>query len=234
MLGVVASAIYLPDLVAAFGGDPSELPPWFPAVAVLQSSLMLALAAAAGAVLAPTLGLRAPVAEAVASSRPAGPAFRSQLLPGLAGAVFGTVLLLALSAVTPEAIAALEDQFNPPLWLRVLYGGITEEVLLRWGMMTAIVWAGWRFIQRRSGPPRPAVVWTAIVASALLFGVGHLPVAGDLVGSLTLPVVVYVVLGNAAFGIVAGWLYWKKGLEAAILAHIGTHVGVVALSALFS
>ena len=232
MLGVVASVVYLPDLFAAFGQDPSEFPLWLPAVAVLQSSLLLALAAAAGAALAPKVGLHAPIAEALASSRPAGPAVRSQLLPGLAGAAFGTVLLLALGAVAPDAIAALEGQFDPPLWLRVLYGGITEEVLIRWGVMTAVVWVGWRFVQRRDGSPRPAVVWTAIIVSALLFGAGHLPVAAELTGSLTLPVVVYVVLGNSAFGIVAGWLYWKKGLEAAFFAHVGTHVGVVAFTAL--
>ena len=44
----------------------------------------------------------------------------------------------------------------------------------------------------------------------------------------------YVVLGNSAFGVVAGWLYWRHGLEAAVLAHAGTHLGVVALAALAS
>jgi membrane protease YdiL (CAAX protease family) len=29
------------------------------------------------------------------------------------------------------------------------------------------------------------------------------------------------------FGLVAGFLYWKKGLEAAIIAHITTHVVLV-------
>ena len=232
MLGAVAAAVSLPDMVAMLGDDPSSLPAWLPVVVAAQSGVMVAVAAAAGAFLASKVGLHAPVAEAAASGRPVGPALRPQLLPGLAGAVFGTALLLALGAVAPDAISALEGRFDPPFWVRVLYGGVTEEVLVRWGVMTAAVWAGWRFVQRRDGAPRPGVVWTAVVASALLFGAGHLPTAAALTGPLTLPVVVYVVLGNSAFGLVAGWLYWRKGLEAAVLAHVGTHVGVVALAAL--
>lgn len=234
MLGAVAMAAYLPSLLAAFGDGLPALPSWLPVAAAAQSSVLVAVCAALGAALAPALDLHAPVAEAVASRRPVSPALRPQLLPGLAGAVFGTALLLMAEAVAPDAITALEGQFAPPLWVRVLYGGITEEVLVRWGVMTALVWAGWRFVQRRDGVPRPGVVWAAIVGSALLFGAGHLPTAAGLIGPLSLPVIVYVVLANSVFGLVAGWLYWRKGLEAAILAHIGTHVGVVTLAALFS
>ena len=37
-------------------------------------------------------------------------------------------------------------------------------------------------------------------------------------------VVAYVTLGNAMFGVIAGYLYWRRGLEAAIGAHIVAHV----------
>jgi membrane protease YdiL (CAAX protease family) len=36
----------------------------------------------------------------------------------------------------------------------------------------------------------------------------------------------YVLAGNTVFGIVAGYLYWRWGLETAILAHAGAHVVV--------
>lgn len=233
MTGAVAMAAYLPNLLAAFGGDPLELPRWLPAAAAAQSGVLLAVGAALGAALAPALDLHAPAAEALAARRPVGPALRPQWVPGLAGAALGTALLLVAGAAAPDAVAALEGEYDPPLWVRVLYGGITEEVLLRWGMMTALVWVGWRFVQRRGGRPGPGIVWAAIVGSSLLFGAGHLPTAALLVGSLSLPVVVYVVFVNAAFGLVAGWLYWRIGLEAAVLAHIGTHVGVAVATAIF-
>jgi membrane protease YdiL (CAAX protease family) len=64
----------------------------------------------------------------------------------------------------------------------------------------------------------------AIVVSALVFAAGHLPAASILVGSLTAPIVAYVLMANTLFGIAFGWLYWRYGLEAAIVAHALTHV----------
>ncbi len=34
----------------------------------------------------------------------------------------------------------------------------------------------------------------------------------------------FVIVGNSAFGLIAGYLYWKKGLESAMLAHMLAHV----------
>ncbi len=68
----------------------------------------------------------------------------------------------------------------------------------------------------------------AIVGSALLFGAGHLPIAAMLAGGLTLPLTLYVITGNSIFGIVAGFLYWRRGLEAAIIAHMSVHVVLIA------
>jgi membrane protease YdiL (CAAX protease family) len=106
----------------------------------------------------------------------------------------------------------------------VLYGGVTEELLLRWGLMTVLVWLTWRFLQRRSGTPQPIYIWLAIVVSALLFGAGHLPATAMQVGELTGYAVLFVIGVNATFGLLFGYLYWRYGLEAAIIAHVTAHV----------
>jgi membrane protease YdiL (CAAX protease family) len=67
------------------------------------------------------------------------------------------------------------------LLLGVLYGGIVEELMLRWRFMTLLVWIGWRLFQRDEGLPSPAIVWTAIILAALLFGLSHLPALAGLV-----------------------------------------------------
>ena len=234
MLGVVAMAFYLPDMLRAFGEDQVAPPAWLPIAFVVQYGLFVALFSAIGAAVARTLGLRAPVAEAIASGGRIGPALRPQVVPGVIGGVLGSVALVLAAAFAPDAITALEGQWDPPLWLRVLYGGITEEVLMRWGVMTGLVWLGWRFVQRRDAPPGPAVVWSAIVGSSLLFGVGHLPAAAALVGTLSGSVVIYILLANSVFGLIAGWLYWKWGLSAAVIAHVGAHVGAMSVTALMS
>jgi hypothetical protein len=218
------------------GAPALELPP--PALlkvaSVVQSAVIVTLAALAGVWLAGRVGLHAPAAEAAARGERFFRALRPQIGPGvLAGLAAGIAIagswIVAQPFLTPEFVGRAQD-FNKitPHAVRLLYGGITEEVLLRWGVMTFLVWAAWRLGQKGAGPPKPAFFAGAIVLSAVIFGAGHLPVASMLNGGLTTPVVIYVVTGNAIFGLVAGWLYWKKGLEAAIVAHMSTHLVLIA------
>jgi hypothetical protein len=152
------------------------------------------------------------------------PALKPQILPGFTAGVLGGLLLFASLRLSPAAIAALQDQFTPPLYARMLYGGFTEEVLLRWGLMAAFTWLAWRFFQGKRGAVNPGLTWLAMAVSALLFGVGHLPVASYLIGSLSGPVVFFVVGLNATFGVLFGWLFWRRGLESAMIAHAVTHL----------
>ncbi len=55
----------------------------------------------------------------------------------------------------------------------------------------------------------------------------HLPVAFTLSTEVTIPLVAYIILGNAAFGFIAGYLYWKRGLECAIGAHMIAHITMI-------
>jgi membrane protease YdiL (CAAX protease family) len=194
------------------------------AASFFQSALLVALAVWGGVALAPAVGLRAPAFEAAALRRPIMPALKPLILPGLIAGVPGGLVLFASLRFSPAPIAALQGQFTPPLYARVLYGGITEEVLLRWGLMTLFTWLTWRFVQRRSGAVKVGLVWLAIAASALLFGAGHLPLAHFLIGSLNGPVILFVVGVNAAFGLLFGWLYWRCGLESAMIAHAVAHL----------
>ena len=55
----------------------------------------------------------------------------------------------------------------------------------------------------------------------------HLPLASALEVAFTLPIIAFIVLANSLFGLIAGYLYWQKGLEAAIIAHMSTHIVIV-------
>jgi membrane protease YdiL (CAAX protease family) len=106
---------------------------------------------------------------------------------------------------------------------KLLYGGVTEEILMRWGLMSALIWLPWRFLQRRNGPPRTAYVVGGVVVAALLFGLGHLPAVVAMGAELNPTVVAHILVGNTLPGILFGVLYWRWGLEAAILAHALAH-----------
>jgi membrane protease YdiL (CAAX protease family) len=225
MVGPAAiTAMVLPQLLAQMQ-VPLPAPLWVISLAGLaQSALVLALAVWAGVRLAPSVGLRAPAFEAVVTGRPIGPALRSQLLSGLIVGVLGGILLFAAFRYAPGAVAELQDRFTIPIAARVLYGGVTEELLLRWGLMTALVWLAWRFAQQRHGSVRAGVVWTAIAVTALVFAAGHLPAASVLLGTMDVPVVAFVIGVNTTSGLLFGYLFWRHGLESAMIAHATAHV----------
>jgi membrane protease YdiL (CAAX protease family) len=223
MFGAVSvTVMVLPQLSAELT---LPAPLWLIALAgVLQSGLLLALATWAGVALTPTVGFRAPLFEAAATRRPIPTELWSQLRAGVYAGVPAGLALLMFTRFSPSEIARLAGRFEPPLLARLLYGGITEEVLLRWGVMTSFTWLMWRLLQRPGEAVRPAYVSFAIVASALVFGLGHLPAAHFLLGGLTPSTLSWVIGVNTSFGLLFGWLFWRRGLESAMIAHATTHL----------
>ena len=211
----------------------TEVPTFTPALKLLsliQPAVLLAVAVLVGVALASKVGLSSPVAEAAASGGDWVSAFKPQIIPGIVGGLAGGISLVLIAAVlkpflSPEVLARLGEYGKVlPLPTRLLYGGIIEELLLRWGVMTLLVWAAWRLFQKGRGQPKPAYFVGAILVSTLMFAIGHLPVAFLLFPEPTLALIVFALVGNSAFGLIAGYLYWKKGLESAMIAHALTHV----------
>ncbi len=190
----------------------------------LQTAVLLGLCVALGVALAPRVGLAAPAVSAWLQGQPVAPVLRRQWVPGLLGGLAGAVWLWGLSLVAPDVLRPSDPAGAATLWVKLLYGGLTEELMVRWGVMSLLLWLGWRLAQRGHGAPGSGVTAMAVVGSALLFALGHLPAAQAIAGGLTPSVVVFVLVGNTAFGLVAGWLYARRGLEAAILAHVLTHM----------
>ena len=233
-LEALIRAVPLPE-----GTPPPELPPmWlFKILSLIQPTVIVTVAVLVGVALAAKVGLHAPAAEAAANSEDLLAKLKPQIVPGaIAGVLSGVVLVLSWVIAKPFFTAEFihrAEEFNKlmPAITRFLYGGFTEEILLRWGFMTFLVWAAWRLFQKGVGVPKPAYVVAAIVVSALVFGIGHLPIASMLAGGLSMPLVIYVVTANSIFGLVAGFLYWRRGLESAIIAHIFAHA--VLISAIY-
>lgn len=243
MLGVLS--FLLVDLKALVSLMPlpegTEVPDlnWaFKLLSLIQPSVLVGLATLIGVGLASKVGLHAPAAEAFAKRKAVLSSLLPQILPGILGGVvggagivaiaFGTRALLPLDAAT--RISQLGEVL--PLPTRFLYGGLTEEVLFRWGMMTLLVWLAWKFLQKSEARPRGVYVVAAIVITSVTFAIGHLPLALLIIPNPTPVLLAFIVFGNSFFGLVAGLLYWKRGLESAMIAHIITHVVLFASSLL--
>jgi hypothetical protein len=194
---------------------------------VVQTLATVAIAAAAGTVLAPRVGLGAPFFEALVAGEPLWPALRPQLLPALGLSVAGALLFLAVyygffvRRLDPGSVHAIDELRNRiGIWGRVLYGGVVEEVLMRWGLMTVLVWLGALLV----GQPSAGVMWAAILLSGVLFGLGHAP-GYIAAGCKPTPIFFAAILFlNLWAGTIFAWLYWHYGLEAAMIGHALFHV----------
>lgn len=229
LTGVVAIGLLAASQLSNASGAPDLPPAVLAGLSALTPTLLLLVAAAAGALTAPRLGLRSHVYAKAADGSPVFAALRPQLpLALLLGFGLG-VLLIGLDLLfTPFVEGTLVRQQEElggaaNLLVRMLYGGITEEILLRWGLMSLVAWLLWRLFQRRGGAPNPSLVWAAVAVSALLFGLGHLPAAAA-TEQVTAAVLLRILLLNGIPALVFGWLYWRRSLEAAMVSHATIHV----------
>jgi len=106
----------------------------------------------------------------------------------------------------------------------VFYGGIVEEVMVRLFLMTLIVWV-LSFIFKKNGNTIPlSFYWIGITLAALIFSAGHLPATEALYGELTALLIVRSFMLNGILAVFFGYLFWKKGLEYAMIAHMMVHI----------
>lgn len=152
-------------------------------------------------------------------------------------AASGAAASIALVALDFTLFKSVRDEFEkkgvkePEVWkslLACLYGGFAEEVLIRLGLQTLLAAGIRRLLKQRAVPPTGATMWPAILLSNVGFGAGHLPATRAMV-PLTPKVVARALVLNSVVGVLCGYLYWKKGLEAGMIAHgsadVVLHVG---------
>lgn len=237
----VATALLFPYLLAlkpgalALAAAAMHVPPAaVVALQSLQNGVIYFLLAWAGLKLGAPLGLGAPWLGAVlyGRARPASSAWlRAALLGTAAGllvvgaiGLFGAPFDEPASASHPSPAMAAKGLLASP------YGAIVEEVGLRVFVMGL---AAWLLARLCGGEAKPWIMLAAIVFAALVFGAGHLPMAAQL-APLTAGLVARIVAYNALAGLVFGWLYWKRGLEHAMLAHFAADVVLHVLSPLLA
>ena len=253
-IGFIGAAPYLLPLLeqahrqAVAKGLAAQPPRDVPSLAVgvaaqlIQLSLLVMFASWVGSRLAPKTGLEAPFLLAWLEKRTPARSFASGVpLALLLGGIFSALILAINLFASPHLPEALRQPVLPAMSVgrqllelgkgasSAFYGGIVEEILLRWGLLSALA-----ALFKKLGTTPVATFWCANAFSALLFGAGHLPAVAMLGVALTPLVIAYVVLANALAGLVCGWLFWKRGLETAMVAHAAGDVCLHALPLLFA
>ena len=146
---------------------------------------------------------------------------------GIIGGVISGVMLTLIGMVfypmLPLEFIELAGTLKPTLLARFLYGGLTEEILMRFGLMSFVIW----LLSKIFKTINTKIYWIGILIAAVLFALGHFPIAFQAVSNPSGLLLSYILIGNLIGGVIFGWLYWKKGLETACIAHIFTHIVMV-------
>lgn len=204
----------------------------------LQYAILLAISILIGIGCAYRVGLSSHLIDHWVFHTAKSPSFAVEMKWSLGvGAAAALVLFLLDRLMQPALPEALRTANTEPSWLNLLtamfYGGITEEILLRWGLMSLLVWIAWKSLKQGVTLPSQGIYQSAIVLAALVFGLLHLPATAAIV-PLTPVVIIRALLLNGIVGIAFGWLFWQYSLEAAMLAHISVHAFTFVLSGLLA
>jgi membrane protease YdiL (CAAX protease family) len=183
----------------------------------VQALVLCAIASWVGLRLGRRSGLDAPLLRAwvCRESLPSRAGLGLSALLGVAAAAVVLVMAIGLQPVVPAGLAPVARW---KLLLAAFYGGIAEEVMARLFILTLVAWLLERLRGAREGGMPRWVAWSAIVVSSLLFAAGHLPTALAALGPTPLVIARTFAL-NTIPGMLFGWLYWRRGLEHAMLAH---------------
>ena len=194
--------------------------------------LLYSVLGGVGLALANRIGLGMPFVEGWARREPIWFRFRTIVAIAWIAAVGLNLLSLFLHTVVFDpplhamlqklGITISEAAQTPPVYgfLAALSAGINEETLYRLFGLSLLAWLGGIFIHDSDGRPKSIVFWTANVLFALAFGAAHLSAQTAIGLPLNSLVVVATLVLNSLGGLIFGWLFWKFGLESAMLGHI--------------
>lgn len=228
LLALLGVAAVVPYSLTLQGIEELPLPLWLIfALAILQSALLFSIVIGMGLWLGSKIGMGAPHLRRMLSGEPdAWTALRKRLPLSIGLGLAAALLIILMDSLVflPLSPTALGSASAPPPWQGLLasfYGGISEELLMRLGLMTILMWAFTRIARRPE--PSAATAWASITIAALLFGLGHLP-ATAAIAPLTGVVIARALVLNGIGGMAFGWLYWQHGLLPAIAAHFSADI----------
>jgi Type II CAAX prenyl endopeptidase Rce1-like len=241
---LVATLAMLPFSITLLKQMDVNLPPGFLPIVLAVSVVIEMLLSAAMIVLGVWLGPKLDMGRLFEANagRSDAPVWRRIWdrfgLPLSIGIALGAIMVVSLSHLEISG-SKNKEITTPNAWeglLGSIGAGIREEIWLRFGLLTFFAWLGVLvFRSRPSGSQKPSslVFWIANTAAALSFAAIHIPQAQALLG-LTTRLLVFVFVGNGVPGLVFGWLYWRRGLVAAMIAHFGLDLVLKVVVPLFS
>lgn len=111
--------------------------------------------------------------------------------------------------------------------LVAIFGSLGEELVFRVGFATLVAWIVFRLLRRALQNPVRTALWIGTLAAAVAMGQMHVSQVED--ATRLWRIMTLNFMGNVAYGA----LYWYRGFEVALLAHMTVttvlYIGVPAL-----
>jgi hypothetical protein len=218
---VIASVLVMP-YAQAITSSGVEMTPLLFILSLVRNMVIFALAIFLGLLLSKHIGMGLPIAQGLLEGKNQTKEIKSIMLISICLGTWAGIAIVLLNIPFARLIPELSlSDSSVAAWKALLasfYGGIAEEVLLRLFMVSLLAWIAFKIKKNADGRPTDIGIWVSIFLAAIIFGLGHLPATAQIT-PLTGTVVARAIVLNGVGGIAFGWLYWKKGLESAMIAH---------------
>lgn len=188
-------------------------------ISLIQSAVLLGIAAYVGTLLAPKVNLHWYLLDHWLDGTTIPYSLPTILVVSVVIGLLSALVILFLDTQFSKKMPKVDiDQPSRSQSLVAsLYGGISEEVLTRLFIMTLVV-----YLSSLLGL-EDISYWIGIIFAALLFGVLHLPAAFSIMGKSRI-VTVRTILLNAIPGVLFGYLFWQYGIEIAMVSHFSADI----------
>ncbi|MHB9292290.1 hypothetical protein Holit_01386 [Hollandina sp. SP2] len=196
-------------------------------ITAVQNLVLFSVATFFGLFFSKRIGMGIPILQNTLEGKKQAKELKSIIAPSICLGIFAGILIVLLSIPFNKLIPELTLlEVSSSVWeafLASFYGGIAEEILLRLFLVSFFVWITSKIKKTKGGQPTDFGIWMSIIVASVIFGLGHLPATAQIT-SLTRVVVIRAIVLNGVGGIIFGLLYWKKGLESAIIAHFSADI----------
>lgn len=135
----------------------------------------------------------------------------------LAALLVATIDHLFFGGETARRTPALDEHPTPAGRVLVTFvGALGEELYFRVFFATAVATVVWLVLRRVVGQRAASVTaaqWTGTIAAMIYVGLWHIWMSADPSGDTR------VLAINSVGNLLYGWMYWRRGLEFAVLTH---------------
>ena len=206
-------------------------------ISVIPNYILLIIALVIGFFTAHKVGLKSVIIHPNARAQSKAEWIKGIKLAIILGSIAGVVIRgfdYLLEPLLTESIKELIRPYSASEFMTaLLYGGIVEELLIRFGFMSLLVFILWKLFDRKSVKPANWIFIVAIFVSTLFFALGHYGATANAT-EMTAFIWFRMIFLNGFAGLFFGWIYWKHNLELAMLAHMFSHISMNLLMLIYS